>query len=152
MPHPVSLPMLNNVRIASPCPVKWEDMTGSDSLRHCAQCGLNVYNFSNMKAEDAERILASRQQEQRLCAYFYRRSDGTILTQNCPVGIAALKHRTRAGIRKIAAAIGLIAAASVQKGCRSGGVIAPSWHDEIIAPDSTNSNTANIREDHVPSE
>lgn len=132
----VPLPLLTQVKVASPCPVKWEDMTGGDAIRHCRQCDLHVYNFSNMKAAEAERILASRTPGERLCAYFYRRADGTILTQDCPVGIAAWKHRARANIRRIAAAIGFVAAVGVQKGCSTGGMIVePVYAGGIIVPD-----------------
>jgi hypothetical protein len=31
--------------------------------------------------------------EGRLCVRFYRRKDGTTLTQNCPIGLRALKRR-----------------------------------------------------------
>jgi hypothetical protein len=33
------------------------------------------------------------QTEGRLCVSFYRRSDGTILTENCPVGLRSIKRR-----------------------------------------------------------
>ena len=47
-----------------------------------------------MNESEVERIIAS--QQGRLCARFYRRSDGTILTQNCPAGVrATLRRATR---------------------------------------------------------
>ena len=44
-----------------------------------------------MKREEAEALLLTT--EGRLCVRFYRRADGTILTQNCPVGLRAIKQR-----------------------------------------------------------
>jgi carboxypeptidase family protein len=69
-------------------------MSGDDRIRHCPECNLNVYNFSQMNDADVERIIATH--EGRLCARFYRRPDGTILTQNCPAGFrATLRRATR---------------------------------------------------------
>jgi hypothetical protein len=73
-------------------------MAGDDRIRHCPQCSLNVYNFSQMNDSDVERIIAN--QEGRLCARFYRRPDGTILTQNCPAEFRAMLRR----ITRVAAA------------------------------------------------
>src|SRR5205085_1473163 len=66
-------------------------MHGDDRTRFCDQCNLNVYNLSALTRREAERLIMSI--EGRLCVRFYRRADGTILTQNCPVGLRALKRR-----------------------------------------------------------
>ena len=83
--------MKREIRIASPCSADWDRMVGDDRIRHCAECDLDVYNFSEMASAEVERIVAERQG--RLCARFYQRSDGTILTQNCPVGFRAVVRR-----------------------------------------------------------
>ena len=44
-----------------------------------------------MTREEAEDVI--RGTEGRLCVRFYRRRDGTILTQNCPTGLRALRRR-----------------------------------------------------------
>jgi hypothetical protein len=66
-------------------------MIGDQRARFCGQCRLNVYNLSGMTRSEAEALIARA--EGRLCVRFYRRSDGTILTENCPVGLRALKRR-----------------------------------------------------------
>jgi hypothetical protein len=66
-------------------------MIGDERVRFCGQCSLNVYNLSAMNKGDAERLIS--QTEGRLCIRYYRRTDGTILTNNCPVGLRALKRR-----------------------------------------------------------
>jgi hypothetical protein len=66
-------------------------MVGTERVRFCGQCSLNVYNLSAMTKRDAERLIAET--EGRLCVRYYRRADGTILTKNCPVGLRALKRR-----------------------------------------------------------
>lgn len=82
---------LDRIRIASPCPITWEQMSGDDSVRSCNRCQLNVYNLSSLSRAEAEALLAST--EGRLCARVYRRSDGTVLTKDCPVGLQALRRR-----------------------------------------------------------
>jgi hypothetical protein len=59
--------------------------------RFCGECKLNVYNLSGMTRAEAEDLLAAS--EGRLCVRFYKRSDGTVLTRDCPVGWAAIKRR-----------------------------------------------------------
>lgn len=82
---------LSRVKIASPCSADWENMPGDGRRRFCGQCELNVYNLSGMTKREAEELL--NQSEGRLCVRFYRRADGTILTQDCPVGLRAIKRR-----------------------------------------------------------
>ena len=84
---------LNNIKIASPCQANWDTMFGNDRKRFCGECKLNVYNLSGMTQEEAQDLLENS--EGRLCVRFYRRSDGTVLTQNCPVGWAKVKQRAR---------------------------------------------------------
>jgi len=68
-------------------------MYGNDRMRHCGQCKLNVYNLSGMTRQDAEDLVTNA--EGRLCVRFYRRTDGTVITENCPVGWARVKQRAR---------------------------------------------------------
>ena len=91
---------LDNVRVAAPCPANWDRMYGNERVRFCDQCQLNVYNLSEMSRAEAERLIA--QAEGRLCVRYYKRKDGSILTQNCPVGLRALKRR----LSRVATAIG----------------------------------------------
>jgi hypothetical protein len=82
---------LDNLRVAAPCPASWDRMYGNDRVRFCGECQLNVYNLSEMSRADAERLIAHS--EGRLCVRYYRRRDGSIITQNCPVGLRAIKRR-----------------------------------------------------------
>lgn len=90
---------LRNVRVAAPCPANWESMCGNEQVRFCAQCNLNVYNLSGMTRPEAEAFVTRA--EGRVCIRFFRRADGSILTQNCPVGWRALKKRV-SGVAKAA--------------------------------------------------
>ena len=82
---------LDDIRIASPCRSDWDSMYGDDRRRFCAECKLNVYNLSGMTRDEAERLVMNS--EGRLCVRFFRRKDGTILTQDCLVGWKAVKKR-----------------------------------------------------------
>lgn len=83
---------LANIHIASPCPAEWTKMIGDERMRHCSGCNLNVYNLSAMTEREIERLLATSH-GQRLCTRFYRRADGTVLTQDCPWSFRAIARK-----------------------------------------------------------
>ena len=95
---------LDNIRVASPCSVDWNQMYGSNRKRFCGDCKLNVYNLSDMTRQEAENFLMTS--EGRVCVRFYRRSDGTVLTKNCPVGWKATVQKAS---RAFTASLSLIA-------------------------------------------
>ena len=82
---------LSSVKIASPCSQDWNEMIGTERTRYCGECRLNVYNLSGMSRREAENLLTNS--EGRLCVRFYRRTDGSVLTKDCPVGWQAVKKR-----------------------------------------------------------
>ncbi|HQU94355.1 MAG TPA: hypothetical protein PLK77_18810 [Pyrinomonadaceae bacterium] len=82
---------LANLKVASPCSADWERMAGDDRKRFCGDCKLHVYNLSGMTKYDAENLL--RLSEGRLCVRYFQRADGTVLTQECPVGWAKVRRR-----------------------------------------------------------
>lgn len=93
--------------------MRWEDMSGDDRTRHCAECNLNVHNIAGMTRGEAEALLARHFNPDgepiagRFCAQIYRRADGTVLTADCPVGLAALRAKARRTVVRIAAAVGI---------------------------------------------
>lgn len=91
--------MIDNIRVASPCSADWEQMQGDDRVRHCDACNLNVYNLAAFTEAEIRTLVASR--KGRLCGRIYQRRDGTVLTQNCPVGLQAVTRR----ISRIAGAV-----------------------------------------------
>lgn len=91
--------MLDQVRIATPCPADWNRMEGDERVRYCGQCKLNVYNIAAMSRNEAESLI--RENEGRLCLKIYRRKDGTVITDDCPVAL----RRLRRAYRRCAAAI-----------------------------------------------
>jgi hypothetical protein len=90
-----------NVSIAAPCSEKWESMTGDARARHCAKCQLNVYNVSELT--EPEVMALFQKTEGRVCGRIYRRPDGTVLTKDCPTGVALLRRRALAALTMAAA-------------------------------------------------
>jgi hypothetical protein len=101
-----SLPVLENLRVASPCPAKWEDMIGDESVRFCGACAKNVYDLSAMTRDEAQAFVASRTEP--VCVTFRRRADGRVLTSDCPVGV---RRRRRFGLGVVAFAAVAVASA-----------------------------------------
>jgi len=92
------LTILNDVRIASPCPASWAGMKGNDRERFCGSCQKHVYNIAAMPAVEAVALI--QRNEGSLCLRLYRRRDGTVLTADCPVGKSTA---ARSRLRKVAA-------------------------------------------------
>src|SRR5262245_24307050 len=82
---------LERLRIASPCPASWEQMSGDERVRFCDTCDLHVYNISRISHREAMSLITET--EGRLCARIYRRADGTVITRDCPVGLRAIRRR-----------------------------------------------------------
>ena len=87
---PSTLIPLEDVRVASPCRADWNMMQGDDRVRFCQSCAKNVYNLSSLSKFDAEKLIAEK--EGKLCVRYYQREDGTILTDNCPVGLKIVRR------------------------------------------------------------
>ncbi len=104
-----TLPLLDQLRIASPCKAEWDEMLGDERVRFCLGCEKNVYNLSSMPREAAEDLLRARLGND-LCVRFYQRADGTILTQDCPEGVK--KKRRKKLVLAVAGAGAMAAAAA----------------------------------------
>ncbi len=104
-----SRPLLDNMKIASPCHVAWDDMDGGDRVRHCAKCDKDVFDLSALTRDDAESLL--RERAGNLCVSYYQRADGTVITSDCTVGIAKRRRRRvmAAGLAALLASSGGLA-------------------------------------------
>lgn len=83
--------VVNRLRVASPCPISWEQMTGNDRVRFCQVCNLHVYNIAELTRKEATALVSDT--EGRICARLFRRNDGTVITRDCPVGLRAIRRR-----------------------------------------------------------
>jgi hypothetical protein len=98
------IPLLNNIRVASPCSAAWDAMTGDERVRFCGACRKSVYNLSEMTRAAAERLIGET--EGRVCVRFYRRRDGTVLTSDCPVGRGRARRWLAMHVGGLAALLG----------------------------------------------
>jgi hypothetical protein len=99
--------ILDNLKVAAPCPASWDEMVGTDRERFCSNCALNVFNISTMTRKEAEEFLALKA-EGRVCVQFFRRHDGTILTDNCPKGLRRLRDQGRRLLKAASAFLALL--------------------------------------------
>ena len=97
---------LQQLKIASPCYERWDNMKGDDRVRHCASCKFNVFNLSELTRAEAEQLVATT--EGRLCVRLYKRWDGTVITADCPVGVSRARVRLAASLLTAAAFVGVI--------------------------------------------
>ncbi len=93
---------LNRIEVASPCTQSWDAMTGDTKRRFCGECRLHVHNLSAMTQTEASALLGDA--DGQLCVRFFRRADGTVLTQDCVPVREKLRRRLRR-LRVAAAAI-----------------------------------------------
>ena len=98
---------LDRIKIATPCPITWEQMAGNERVRFCQHCQLNVYNISALSKPEAEALVFNA--AGRVCARLYRRSDGTVMTQDCPVGLRAVRMKVSRAAAAVLALIGSLA-------------------------------------------
>ena len=95
--------ILDDIRVATPCRADWDKMTGDEQARFCQSCQKNVYNIAMMSREEALTLIAEK--EGNLCVRLSRRADGTLITNDCPVGIKTKRRRRGWTIAAILAAL-----------------------------------------------
>ncbi|HEX4450623.1 MAG TPA: hypothetical protein VH143_07125 [Kofleriaceae bacterium] len=110
---PRSLPMLDNLRVATPCRANWDRMLGDDRVRHCNDCNKNVFNLSAMTRDQAEALIVAKNGD--LCARYYQRADGTILLSDCTVGVSQRNKRRLVAAGALALLAGTSVAAAMEK-------------------------------------
>lgn len=98
-------PELGVVHSASPCRARWARMTGDERVRVCGGCKLNVYELAELSTDEARALVEKH--EGKTVVRYWARSDGSVLTRDCPAGVRA---RT---VRRAAAIVGLIVLAIV---------------------------------------
>lgn len=87
-------------------------MQGDNRKRFCEQCQLIVHNISEMSDVEAAAIIAA--DDERTCVYMYKRADGTVVTDNCPLALRPIRNKIGAGA--MVALIAVTAASSLATG------------------------------------
>ena len=88
------------VVIASPCEESWESMQGDARVRACARCKLNVFDVKELSEQELRKLFVKTDGE--LCGRVYQRADGTVLTSDCPTGLARLRRKALAAFVLVA--------------------------------------------------
>ncbi len=96
--------LLDNVYLASPCSIPWDSMSGTERERSCTGCSRTVYNISDMTRREAEALLLAKGTSE--CLKFYRRADGTIMTDDCPRALRKVRDQCKVAVQ---IAVGLVA-------------------------------------------
>jgi len=81
-------------------------MPGDERVRHCPQCNLDVYNFSEMTESEIARLVKTR--TGRVCARFYQRADGTMLERNCAPTPSAVSKSPLLATAALTALVGIV--------------------------------------------
>lgn len=98
------LRVLDGFQLASPCDMSWEAMQGDTQHRFCGKCEKHVYNLVEMDPEEIVALI--ERTEGRFCGRLYQRPDGTLLTGDCPVGVARLlANAKRRSLKMVLAAV-----------------------------------------------
>jgi hypothetical protein len=104
--------MLDEMTTKTPCKVSWESMVGDERTRFCVRCSKNVYDLRAMTEDEAESFLAVHLDDADARVRLYRRSDGRLLTTDCPVG-ATRRHRGKVAVVGAAATVTIAGVASL---------------------------------------
>ncbi|MBV6459503.1 MAG: hypothetical protein HONBIEJF_02651 [Fimbriimonadaceae bacterium] len=72
-----------DLRRASPCPALWNDMEGDDVCRTCPICNRKVYRTSGLRQIEVAKLVDC---PERRLGRLLRRSDGTVIAKDCPIG------------------------------------------------------------------
>jgi hypothetical protein len=78
----LTLDVLDSITIPTHCPVPWEEMEGDDRTRHCAKCQERVHDVAALTPAEAVELLSSPGKSP--CLRIYRRTDGRVMTADCP--------------------------------------------------------------------
>lgn len=134
--------IINQLKIASPCPMEWDAMerTPEDAVRFCGECKKNVYNVSQMSAAEANSIFQSAMANGTgACMQLYRRADGTVITDDCPVGLRRVRDMWRK-VRSVAASFIALAVSTLpgwaQNGTQGKPGCAPPLKGDVYVPNS----------------
>jgi hypothetical protein len=133
--------LLDDIRIASPCDVSWDEMIGEGRVRFCGACQKNVYNLSAMTRDEAETLLAAR--EGSICVRLYQRADGTMITTDCPEG-GRRWRRQRAAVAVAGAGAMAVSAAVAAWAMRKPVVPSIPTPIAVAPPSQTSAPTATI--------
>ncbi len=81
-------------------------MSGTEKIRFCNQCSKSVYDISAMSESEAMKLLAA--QKTAPCLRLFRRTDGTIIFDNCPVGLRRVRNQVKRSMKFVSTILATI--------------------------------------------
>lgn len=102
----MKLEILPDIHIKSPCMEDWDAMPGSEARRYCTICGDDVYELSEMSADEAAMLFSRR--SERLCVRYAQRADGVPQFRIGPRWLHWTRRYLRRGVIAAAALFGMI--------------------------------------------
>ncbi|HNM48427.1 MAG TPA: hypothetical protein PKN86_01950 [Candidatus Obscuribacter sp.] len=88
--------LVAGLKIASPCSMNFDDMkqTEESYKRFCQDCSKNVFDVASMSREQVAALVEEsfRKDGTMPCMRLYRRTDGTVITDDCPVGLRRVRN------------------------------------------------------------
>jgi hypothetical protein len=104
---PSARDLLTRMKVAAPCEIEWDLLSGGDRARQCPICAKSVYDVRGLTGAEASTLLASL--DEPPCPRLYQRRDGTVTTTQC--GRAVARRRVRLAIAAVIALCASLAAA-----------------------------------------
>ncbi len=120
----VRLPVVDDLRVASPCGVDWDALDGDGRVRRCGRCEQHVYNLNELTRAEAEALIVAT--HGRLCVRYFERADGTILLADCTIGVQRRRRR-----RLLAVSAAMI----VTSGAGLGAQVSDALLDDLPGPE-----------------
>ncbi len=62
--------LIDSIEVKSPCSESWSEMKGTDKVRFCGHCDLNVNNISELTRKQAMRLV--RESNGRICVHYIK--------------------------------------------------------------------------------
>jgi hypothetical protein len=97
---------VENYKLASGCPVKWEGHSETERFRFCQMCQANLYDLKGVEVDEAEQLVFKRENIEK--PQFFKREDGKFMTAPCKVAGKRKREKIMliAGVVAVAVAAG----------------------------------------------
>src|SRR5689334_23091956 len=94
---------VDRLQTVSPCTTDWEQMSGDERRRFCADCGKHVYNLAEMARPEVEALIAAT--GGRFCARLVRLPNGKVQTSDYEAISRSLRLRASRAASVVVAAL-----------------------------------------------
>lgn len=124
--------MINSPKLGFVCPMPWTQMSGTERVRFCSACQMQVPNLSLLSVDEREAILR-RAESEKVCGSFLVRLSGELVSPENP-----LTHKEQLGIKQLGVAALSAGVLAVAAGCVSPKqAVLPQSPTEPVAASST---------------